>query len=160
MRGPQSDPSHTYAPVCPCLRACLCALTRARRVGMRGRATTTLSACCQGLLGAVWRGYNKRLSGATARFSVWPMHWPRRGILRALLGLLGALLGLCDCMGRRGRACDACFHCTKPQCWMAIQYQGYALSVWLSVWHSPSMACPQRMASLAWVCCHGYRSKP
>ena len=83
-------------------------------------------------LARVWRGYNKRFndsqdlkSGPTARFWGWPIGWPRRGVLRALAGLKRALLGLCVWLAMLGElvaACDASFHCTKPQHWACIQY--------------------------------------
>lgn len=37
MRGSQSDPTHTHAPVCPCLRLPTRALTRVERVRVRLR---------------------------------------------------------------------------------------------------------------------------
>ena len=37
MRGSQSDPTHTNAPVCPCLRLPTRALTRVERVRVRLR---------------------------------------------------------------------------------------------------------------------------
>ena len=90
-----------YAPACACATR---VLTRAERVWVRVRANTTLLAGCQGLAGrGVWRGYNKRFNGPRTGFCVWPMHWPRRGLLRALAGLLGALLGLCAARAMLGK---------------------------------------------------------
>ena len=150
MRGSQSDPTHTYAPVCTCLRTLRARYARARRVGLRGRANTTLLAGCQGLARReCCADTTNDLTGLQRALGGWPIRWPRRGLLAGLAGLLGALLGLCvwrGMLGRRGRACDACFHCTNPQHCTAIQYQGYALSVWLCVWPRPGWACPERMA--------------
>ena len=146
MRGSQSDPTHTHAPVCTCLRTlrALCA-----GVGWARRAcanTTGLLMLSSRAFAPFWCG---RFSGPRRRRSVWLGHWPRRGLLGALAGLLGALLGLCvwrGMLGRRGRLCDACFHWLNPQYCEAIQYQWYALSVWLRVWPRLGRACPKRMA--------------
>ena len=90
MRGSQSDPTHTYAPVCPCLgvmlRACAHDMTH-------GRAWAR-----------VWRGYNDWISGPTARFWARAMRWHRRVLFLALLAHFGALLGLCGGLAMLGRA--------------------------------------------------------
>ena len=133
MRGSQSDPSHAYAPVCTCLRLPTRALTRAERVRVRGRVYHTLHhavnrAICTVLVRAIAQGViavGGPFNGPTARFSVWPIRWPRRALLGAFTGLKRALLGLCrpcDCVARRGRAWDAYFHCMNPQHCAAIQY--------------------------------------
>ena len=122
------------------------ALTRARRVGLRGRANTTLFACCQqGHLHRFGAGHLTGLEGGEAGGLY-------AGLAGGFAGLHGPETGLAEALravrlwARRGRACDACFHCTNAQYWAGIQYRGYALSVWLSVWHSPCRACAKRMA--------------
>lgn len=85
-----------------------------------GRGTTTIQTMLSGgAFAPFWCG---RFNGPTTRFSVWLGPWPRLALLGALLGLLGALAGLCCGLRAAGRACDAYFHCTKPQCWACIQY--------------------------------------
>lgn len=126
MRGSQSDPTHAYAPVCPCSGACYARVNAGgARAGARARDYHALSWLSRAGKARVWRGYNKRFNGPTAGFWGWPIGWPRRGVLRALAGLWRALLGLCvwlAMLGACGRACDACFHCAKPQCWACIQH--------------------------------------
>lgn len=85
MRGSQSDPSHTPAPVHP-------RYARAVRVwpglgawACAGALIPRSLPAVKGQVGAVWRGYNGLNSGATARFSVWPMRWPMRWVLGAFL---------------------------------------------------------------------------
>ena len=82
-------------------------------------------------------------TGLPWRFS-WPC-WPD-------LGPCWAFAAGLQCCAMRGRACDACFHCTNAQCWMAIQHQRYVLAyvlaygiaharLALSVWLRLARAC-------------------
>ena len=81
-------------------------LTRARRVGVRGALIPRSRRAVKAGVARVWRGYNNRFKRPAARFWCWPIRWPTRGLFLALLGLLGALAGLCcwRAMLRRARA--------------------------------------------------------
>ena len=147
-----------YAPACALATR---ALTRAERVRVRARANTTrFTMLSTGPFAPFWcmevaadaqsvsavGGLN---SGPRRRRSWRPIRWPRRALLGAFTGLLGALLslcGLCDCAARCWRACDACFHCTKPQCCACIQVPSVWHGLGLRVWHSLCRARPKRMA--------------
>lgn len=90
----------------PYARACALAtrvLTRAVRVRARLREYHTLCLLSRAGKAHVLRGYNKRFNGPVARFSVWPMHWPRRAVLWALLACFRALLGLCVWLAMLGK---------------------------------------------------------
>ena len=69
MRGSQSDPTHTHAPVCPCL-----GLRYARvdaggtRAGARCANTTRCTTLSRAGKARVWRGYNKRFIGPRTGF--------------------------------------------------------------------------------------------
>ena len=76
------------------------------------------------------------------------MVWPSPRILRALLGLWRALLGLCVWLAMRAgcaRACDACFHCMNAQRWARIQHGmvygiAYGLGYGIALaWPAPSV---------------------
>ena len=158
MRGSQSDPTHTHAPVCPCLGACYARVN----AGGRGQARARLPRChCQGLARrgccdratrdrCKWRGYNKRFNGLVAAFGAGLYAGLGAGFWRAC----GAFWGPCwafayglQCAACWARADDAYFHCAKPQHCAGIQHGmvygiayglGYgialawlALSVWL-----------------------------
>ena len=109
------------------------------RVQARGRANTTLfTMLSTGPFAPFWcRPFN----GPTARFSVWPIRWPRRALLGAFTGLKRALLGLCWARAMLGKL-GAGFRCLFSL-YIHTVLDGYTvprvgLSVWLSVWHSLS----------------------
>ena len=152
MRRPQSDPTHTHAPVCPCLRAHYAREYHAANEPTAGRVIGyhALSGLSRAGKARVWRGYNKRFNGPTAGFWGWPIRWPRRGVLRALAGLKRALLGLCvwlAMLGKLGAGLRCLFSLCKTTV-LGVHTVGHGLwpSVCLSVWHSPGMASPWRMA--------------
>ena len=95
MRGPQSDPTHTYAPVCPCALR----YTRITRGHAHLAHYCLLLAGGLGGLGAgvarIQHFAGERFNGSVARFWGWPIRWPTLALFLALLGRFWALLGLC-----------------------------------------------------------------
>ena len=107
-RGPQSDPTHTHAPVCPACACTTLALTRVERVRVRLRYYHNSNhAGKQGFCTVLVHGSRGLNSGPRRRLSVWLGHWPIPWVLGALLARFGALLGLCwarEMLGSRGGA--------------------------------------------------------
>ena len=122
------------------------------RVGMRGRANTTLLAGGLGLAGPVhapfWCGL---ITGPRRALRAgWLRGW-RAPVLRALAGLFRALAGHCGGLAMLGRA-RAGLRCLFSLYETTVLGGHTAFpSVWhglgLSVWHSPSMASAERMDS-------------
>ena len=78
MRGSQSDPTHTYAPVCPCLRLHYARVDAGGRVRVRLRAITTLL--------AGWQGLARRMCGADTTNDLTGLEGGKAGGLYAGLG--------------------------------------------------------------------------
>ena len=169
MRGSQSDPTHTYAPVCPCpgvmLRACAHDMTHGRACPRLPQAPAYGKGWRWHAVARIQHFAGERFNGPVARFWCWPICWPTLARLRALAGRLMALAGLCCGLAMLGRA-RAGLRClfSLYECTVLGGHTvclAYVLSVCLSVWHSWAWH------SWAWhglagggACCNGYRSKP
>ena len=156
MRWPQSDPSHTHAPVCPCLRARYACVARARRVGMRGALMPRGLTGCQGLA--------LHHFGAAGLSGLYGVLWARGyvGSTGLICGLLGLFPGLGGPLARAWRAGQAGqrARCLFSLCKTTVlaghtAWHGVRLGVCLSVWHSPGMASPGVRPRLAegLACC-------
>ena len=136
------------------VRACATrALTRAVRGRARSARLPRASPCCQqghlhrfgaGDFAGLGRAFVAGLYAGLARAFCGPC-WPD-------FGPCWAFARAVQCWAGRGRACNACFHCTNAQCWTAIQCAGYGLAYvlaygldWaglaLSVWLRLAGAC-------------------
>ena len=125
MRGSQSDPTHTYAPVCPCLRLRYARVDAGRRVRVRARyyhaahhAVNLQPYGQQGLLHRFGAGDLKGLErafGAGLWYGLarafWGPCWPDLG------GLAGALRMACNAgNARAGLQCLFSLYASTALC--------------------------------------------
>ena len=135
MRGCQSDPTHTYAPVCPCLRARYARVNAGYARGCtRVREYHALSLLSSGWFCTVLVRLDYR---AYSAFCGRMATWVALGHFAGLLGLFPGLGGPLRRAGNAGAGSRYLFSLYETTVLgVHTACLGAGPSVWLSVWHS------------------------